>query len=369
LNPEALIAAALRSEPVPWPSDVSPGFEARVVDSAVDHGAAALLSVTPALRDWPATVQAAVRQHRREAAATEIIRQHAHTALVDALSESRVKTLILKGSALAYTHYRHPWLRPRLDIDVYLAPDDRPRACQVLRDLGYAPANHFGGELVTFQTQFRRTNRHGWIDRVDLHWKLANPQVFAHAFSFDELYGDARPLPQLGRAATTLSPVHALILACVHRVAHHANSDRLIWLYDIRLLVETMSAAELERAAAEALTKRLQPVVAAGVRRALEIVGSESHTPEIEQLLKTGDDAAALGSEFLSTNRAKVDDLLSDLKALPGWPSKLRLIREHLLPPAAYMRKTYGFSSPLLLPFVYALRAIAGAGKWLRADH
>jgi hypothetical protein len=238
----------------------------------------------------------------------------------------------------------------------------------VLRDLGYAPATHFAGELVTYQTQFRRTDRHGWIDRVDLHWKLANPQVFADVFSFDELYGDARRLPQLGRAARTLSPVHALILACVHRVAHHANSDRLIWLYDIRLLIDAMSPAELEHAAAEALTKKLQPVVAVGVRRAVEMVGPAGHTHEIERLLDRGGDAAALGSEFLRPNRAKVDDLLSDLEALPGWRSKLRLIKEHLLPPAAYMRKTYGFSSPLLLPFAYALRAIAGAGKWLRAE-
>jgi hypothetical protein len=38
------------------------------------------------------------------------------------------------------------------------------------------------------------------------------------------------------------------------------------------------------------------------------------------------------------------------------------------VPPPAYMRKTYGFSSPVLLPFAYALRAVKGAGKWFRAD-
>jgi len=35
-------------------------------------------------------------------------------------------------------------------------------------------------------------------------------------------------VPAFGEQARTLAPVQALLLACVHRVAHHDNSERLI---------------------------------------------------------------------------------------------------------------------------------------------
>jgi hypothetical protein len=307
-----------------------------------------------------------VRQHRREAAAAEIVQQRSHTEVLAALAASDVHTLVLKGSALAYTHYTHPWLRPRLDLDLLVPPEARKRAADALVRLGYEPYTYFTGELVTYQAQLRRTDRHGFIDRVDLHWRIVNPQVFADTFTFDELDRKGVPVPPLGPAARTLSPVHALLLACLHRVAHHANSDRLIWLYDIRVLVDAMSRDEFERAAAMAAVKSLQAITALGVRRAMDSVAAGTRSEGIERLVVSPIEETERGAEFLNPHRVKVDDLVSDLRALTGWSARLRLIREHLLPPAAYMRKTYGFSSPMLLPFAYARRAVAGAGKWFR---
>jgi hypothetical protein len=368
VTPETLLAAALRDEIAPWPTAASSDFEADFFHSAADHGVTELLSITAALRDWPRTVQAAVLRRRRDAAAAEIIQRESHAEVLDTLNESGVKALLLKGAALAYTHYPQPWLRPRLDIDLLVAPDDRTRAVTTLQGLGYHPATHFAGELVTYQSQLRRVDRHGLIDRLDLHWRTANPQVFAHTFAFDELKREAVPVPQLGTNAWTLCPVHSLLLACIHRVAHHANSDRLVWLYDIRLIVDAMSHTALERAADEAASKKVHAVVAAGVRRTLEMVGSGVHNSAVERALETRRGDSEVGGEFLRKDRAKVDDLLADLHALSGLGPRLRLIREHLVPPPAYMRTTYGFSSPVLLPFAYALRAVKGAGKWFRAD-
>jgi hypothetical protein len=62
----------------------------------------------------------------------------------------------------------------------------------------------------------------------------------------------------------------------------------------------------------------------------------------------------------------KVDILASDLKALPGWRQRLRLLREHVFPPAGYIRRRYAVSSPLALPALYAHRFVTGAFKWRR---
>ena len=56
----------------------------------------------------------------------------------------------------------------------------------------------------------------------------------------------AARLPCLASAPHALAPSHgdALLLACMHRVAHHHDNERLIWLYDIHLLRERMSRDE-----------------------------------------------------------------------------------------------------------------------------
>lgn len=365
MKPELLLATALRDGTAPWPPDVPLTFASDLLDAADDHGVMELLSMAPAVRNWPDNVESAVLQRRREAAAAEIIRQSELAEVLSALKASGLNVLLLKGSGIAYTHYPQPWLRPRLDTDLLVELGDRSRAVATLDSLGYQPANHFGGQLVTYQSQFRRADRHGFVHRLDLHWKASNPQVFADALPFRELDRDAVLIPQLGAGARTLSAAHALLLACIHRVAHHANSDRLIWLYDIRLLVDGMSPDMLEHAALLAASKNLRSVCANGVGRSLELVGSGIPRPGIDRLLQPDGDGEAT-TEFLRKDRAKVDELLSDLHALQGWGPRLRLIREHLLPPAAYMRQAYGFSNPILLPFAYAFRAVTGAGKWFR---
>jgi hypothetical protein len=57
--------------------------------------------------------------------------------------------------------------------------------------------------------------------------------------------------------------------------------------------------------------------------------------------------------------------LKSDLRAVRGWTPKIRLLREHLFPAAAFVRSRYGSDTPLL--FAYIARILAGVGKWFRA--
>jgi len=53
-----------------------------------------------------------------------------------------------------------------------------------------------------------------------------------------------------------------------------------------------------------------------------------------------------------------------DLRALPGWRARARLIAGHLFPPAGYMRNTYAPSSHAILPWLYAARFVRGLRGW-----
>ena len=58
--------------------------------------------------------------------------------------------------------------------------------------------------------------------------------------------------------------------------------------------------------------------------------------------------------------------MVSDIRSLPSWRDRLRLAREHLLPPGDYVLKKYGRSGRVWLPALYLHRAIAGAWRLLR---
>ena len=119
-----------------------------------------------------------------------------------------------------------------------------PSAAAVLASLGYEPAGHITGELLNYQGIFIKWRDGKKSHVVDVHWRVANPQVFAGLLSYEELASDAAPIPALGPGARGIASPAALLLACVHRVAHHFDSDRLIWLYDIHLIASTLTTAE-----------------------------------------------------------------------------------------------------------------------------
>jgi hypothetical protein len=57
--------------------------------------------------------------------------------------------------------------------------------------------------------------------------------------------------------------------------------------------------------------------------------------------------------------------VVDDLRALPTWADRWRLMREHAFPPVEYMRGVYAPSSRTPLVWLYTRRMLVGARKWL----
>lgn len=365
MRAEELLAAALRGDAAPWPLDADDAFAAAILEVAREHGVAALLPAAPALSRWPDRLQRAFRDVRRDEAVIEAIRRQALQRVLAALQQAGIRCLVIKGAQLAYTHYSQPWLRPRVDTDLLIAPADRDVADAALRAIGYLPTPQVSGTLVTHQLQYQRGDRYQLTDIIDLHWKVTNPHLFADVLTFDELMTTARPIPQVGEAAWGPSTVHALLLACVHRVAHHQNSELLIWLYDIHVLVAAMTPGEHAQFLECARVKRLRSICRAGLDGAWRRFRTPHPSDWRDRLESSSDDEIEPSAAFLQPGVRRIDILLSDLRAVGGWTRRMRLLQEHLLPPAEYVRARYGRRTPLL--FAYVDRVVTGVGKWFRA--
>jgi hypothetical protein len=169
-------------------------------------------------------------------------------------------------------------------------------------------------------------------------------------------------MPALGRHARALGTVDALVVACVHRVAHHDDADEhLIWVYDIDRLARAMTEGERT----EFLLEAREHDIASICRRGLGLAGSWFGAP-VADLCARLDPAGAAADPFLGSPRRRVQVLVSDLRSLPTLRARLRLLREHLFPPVPYMLEHYGIRRRALLPAYYVHRLFSAVRPWLR---
>src|SRR6202030_1580819 len=146
----------------------------------------------------------------RKAEVVEILRERALRRVLDQLGAEGVDALLLKGAGLAYTLYPSPHLRPRADVDVLLPPGALARAARTLAAGGWMRAAEPDAELATAEQHYVCEGVLGgpaaFAEQLDLHRKIAIPQLFGDAITFDELRSRAVPVAALGPHARTLSP-------------------------------------------------------------------------------------------------------------------------------------------------------------------
>jgi hypothetical protein len=372
----SVVRSLLRGEAVDWPAGIDEEQERVFVSAAMAHGIAPLLHLAlsqtaawdaagPRPQDagapmWPAYVRAELRRHALTAAAAEVARQERLRAVLEALGGAGVDVLVLKGSALAYQLYPSPELRVRGDSDLLIrrADLDRVRAVMAALDAEELPGS--GDELILRQAVF--VTRSGTRELFDVHWSVTNAELFARGFTFDALRSRSVPIPALSPSARGLRRPDALLLAAIHRIAHHHGSDRLIWLYDLHLLHEAMEDDERRAFWTAAAEQEVVTVCIDSLQRAREWFGGSDADPAAflppERIARSEASAS-----YLRAGRRRGHQEWSDVAALPGWPSRLRRLRQLALPPRDYMRRRYG-SQPLALLYLY--RGLVGIGRMFR---
>jgi Uncharacterised nucleotidyltransferase len=323
-----------------------------------------MLRAAGSLDRWPRPFVDAFHKSERQSTVVDCLRQAELIRVLDALADSAIRTLTFKGAALAHLYYRAPQLRARADTDLIVAARDVAALDRTLTAMGYTHQQETSGQLVSYQSHYDKEDRAGVCHAFDVHWKVSNRQAFADCFSFEELWERRIPVPALGVHAATVSRVDALILALVHRAAHHPGSRDLLWIYDLHLLAERMTDEELRRCADLAGSRGLGGIAREGLTLARDWYGTRA----AGTILATLDQQPVRRNAAPAPRRgsSQTDLLRHDLKALPSWRARWRLVAEHLFPAPSYMRAKYGVRSSLLLPALYAWRALAGAPKWLR---
>lgn len=363
--PTGLLAAAVGGDSNAGAQLARLDLEA-VCRAAHHHGVLPLLA--DRIRGWPALPESFTSRFRNDASrhlATDLGREAELRGCLTAVDRAGIPALVIKGAHLAYRYYSRPDLRPRVDSDLLVPPEARHDIDRLLVAAGYERRPKMAGELVTSQALYVKRHGDAVLHAVDVHWRVANPQVFAGVLTFDELNRDAVTVPALGPAARGLSPVHAMLLACVHRVAHHYDTDCLIWLYDIHLIAPELDAGDWRRFMALAVDRSVVTVCRQSLASAREAFGTSWPALIEAEWTACEPSRSEPTVAYLAGNRRRAGHLWIDLQSLSSWASRWQLIKEQVFPPVQYMRDVYAPASEAPLPVLYTRRVLYGARKWL----
>jgi hypothetical protein len=346
------LRAALCGEVVAWPRPLT-ADETRAI---VEHGLAPLLYRLTRLPE--------LRNDALRAAILEPLRRDDAFEVFTALAANGIESLILKGGALAYQIYDDPELRPRGDCDLLIRPSSLGVARQAFQRLGFREIAHSGDEHGVRQSAFVRTTN-GVQHAYDVHWAITNTPLFAHALEFEDLLRRCVEVPELGPDARALSRPDALLLACIHRVAHHHDSERLIWLVDIARLRERMEPEEHRAFWQLAAKAKVVAVCAHSIELANLWTSTPLHDRAEDWLSPEEIRAGEASRRYLDREIRRGGVLAAELQALP-WRARLERLWQLAFPPVAFMRESFGVRSALLLPLLYPYRAIRGCLRLFR---
>jgi len=323
---------------------------------------AALLARRGLVPSW-AVAPAQAMSRTYVAAEEQKVRKEQH--VLSALGTAGGRTLVLKGALLARTVYAGLGHRIRTDLDVLIAQDSVPAAAAVLRGIGLQLAQAVPGN-VSLAEQAWVDRRSGSTWSVDLHWQLLMHPAFASTFSFQELWDESIPLPDLPNEVRGLSPKHAFLHACLHYYSggqHRGGRAPLVWVLDMDLIWRELDENDRNAVISLAIDRGFASFVAAALRLAEGKFQTPVDPATVDCLETAG--IKEWRAWLLRPFQSKLHDALFEIRSEPNVAAKVRRLAAMLFPAAGYMKSKYPDGSVFGLPGLYLRRIVNGLRRYL----
>lgn len=351
---------------------VEAGVGLELVEAAQTHGLAPLLhhalSRSGQLDALPSQAREALQRARWQATASNAMTFRELGRLLELLESNNIPVVVLKGAALAATLYPAEDLRPLTDLDLLVRDSDRARLCDTLCHAGYVPQ----GELddgTSFDFAAEQTFSRRGIDPldIDVHTHLIVSGAYRRRVPIQWFWDHASPAFIRGHTACILDPLAQCLHLSTHLALHHYEG-RLIWSYDLALLLHRYSAAiDWHGLLAAAEQFGLAQPLFYALRQVVEFWQAPL-PPALQSWMLT---RRARPQERLAFAVARARERqargLWDGLRLPGARAKARFFARHLFPSREFMRLRYGTQHAYLVPLYYGWRLVSGAYKLARS--
>lgn len=368
----ALLNAAFPVGALPAPrASLSADDWQQLSDTAYNNGLTNLLlrAVEKLKRtDMSDAIATKLRDTYRRNALAQALAYRELESVLSGCAQEKIRAVVLKGAAVAKALYPESSLRPFGDLDVLIHRSNALRLREMLLARGLRQANvthgfnlDSSGEMAFFPSRTQEF-------MLDLHWQLVAPTYYQQRMDLDWFWNNTELFSFGTQTALILNPTAQFVHLAAHVGLHHQDHLRLIWLYDLALLL-TRRGQEIDWRAADVFAHK------AGLARPLRAIldATRQHwgitlPPQTESLFRAS--PFALGERAVyavTTTRFPEARMLSDALSTPGLGHKLDFIRQQLFPDVAYMRTRYGMSNDALLPLYYLRRFGESTYKFARS--
>ena len=275
---------------------------------------------------------------------------HELARLLDAFQRHSVPVVLLKGAALAVSLYPEAGLRPMNDLDLLIQPEQLGQALDAARECGYR------AQKVTYHAVLWGGPR----DRVtvEIHWSLIPEGQTGNAAWF---WGRLAPWSLEGRSwpcAAALDPAANLLYLAAHLVLQHgASNPRLVWYYDLHLLL-THQGNELDWPAILEQARRLgwSAALLSALQGAVERFASPVPQTVLAALRLDAAHAPARPPALPADEAGSIRRWMLSAQARLGWRERLLGLWRLLVPLPEYMRWSYRPHPAWLWPLYYPVR-------------
>lgn len=269
--------------------------------------------------------------------------------LATACEQAHLPVMLLKGAALNLTVYSRPDLRPMSDVDLLVRPEAADEAVGLLVSHGcrrgaalvsdgFFPKYHYEMELMTGSPH---------PVRIDLHARPFRPLRVSRTMSDDAFWEGARSI----RVGTGQAVIARPEIMFIHLTAHAAfhGCSRLLWLYDIKRLVEEHGQAmDWSLVTHRARHWRLSLPVLRAIEQSAELLGPVCPPFVLDELASDG----VSWRDRLTLRQAPRDavspvaHIVVNLLCTPGLRFRMGYLLAHLLPGRAHLADVYPYRHP-----------------------
>lgn len=240
---EEFILSALKSGEDAKPACAPDGVDyRRVLEVAFRHGLKPLLHAkTKSISGLPDFFVEDLEESYNKNLARNIFLWSQLKKIAEAFNSENVSFIIFKGVLLAEEYYGDIGLRPMVDLDILVLEKERHKAGEILGGLGYSiPADYDADFAEKYRSHVPYTSEHRIRHSVEVHWALTQKVRFN--LDMDGIWVGSETYGLDGVPAKNMSRERLLSYLCIH-FTHHLHypegsfRPKLIWLYDIHLLV------------------------------------------------------------------------------------------------------------------------------------